>query len=134
MNCCSSRWNSEDLIGDSRFDSKVNRNKNADEINAIVGAWTKNYTKDALKQKLGGKVPFGPVNNAEDIINDPHITARNAIVNVPHPEGKRDWRIVKNPINFSKSPAPPPQAPVQMGANNDEILEEFNVWQLAQKT
>ena len=96
----------EDLIGDSRFDSKVNRNKNADEINALVGAWTKNYTKDELTQKLGGKVPFGPVNNAEDIINDPHIAARNAIVNVAHPEGKRDWRIVKNPINFSKSPCP----------------------------
>ncbi len=122
----------EDLINDERFNSKVNRNKNSDIINKLVEEWTMQYTRAELNEKLGGKIPFGPMNNAEDIFNDEHTEARNLLVDVAHPEGKRPWRIVRNPIKYSKTPAPEPVAPVQMGANNEEILHDFNVWKLGQ--
>ncbi len=123
----------EELKTESRFASKVKRSENAKEINAIVSEWAKNLTRAELAELLGGKVPFGPVNNAKDIFADPHMAVRETLIKIKHPEaGKRDWQVVANPIKFSKTPALPPIAPSQIGADNAEILQDFDVWKLKQ--
>ena len=109
-----------DLLEDQRLATKAGRRRHAAEVNAAVSAWTRQHTKRTLADSLGGRLPFGPVNDAGDIFNDPHVLARGMIADVPHAEpGKPGWRVAANPIRFSATPAVTPSTPPRLGADND---------------
>jgi crotonobetainyl-CoA:carnitine CoA-transferase CaiB-like acyl-CoA transferase len=113
----------EGFEGDERFTTKAARRTNRDELNALVNAWTRRRTKAELQSMLGGKIPFGPVNNIEDIRNDPHTTARGMILDVPNPQGD-PWQVAATPIKFTKTPAPPAKAPPALDAHAASLLSE----------
>lgn len=108
-----------DLAVDARLASKSGRRAHATEVNEAVGAWTRRHTKTELAALLGGRLPFGPVNDARDIFADPHVAARSMIVDVPHAEpGRKGWRVAANPIRFGLTPAPAPLTPPRLGEHN----------------
>jgi crotonobetainyl-CoA:carnitine CoA-transferase CaiB-like acyl-CoA transferase len=111
------------LADDARFSDKACRRKNAKLVNEIVKGWTRRFTKAELSAKLGGKLPFGPVNNARDIMDDPHIAMRGMIAELPHPDsGAKPWKVAANPIQFSKTPAPRLTAAPALGADSKRYL------------
>ncbi len=110
-----------DLLQDERLASKAGRRRHADEVNRTVTAWCSKHTKAELSAKLGGRLPFGPVNDARDIFADAHTAARAMIAEIAHPDpGHRPWRVAANPIHFSRTPAIAPQPPPRLGQDNDE--------------
>ena len=111
-----------DLVADTRLATKPGRRAHAVEINDVVSAWTQRHTKAALTALLGGRLPFGPVNDARDILADPHVAARSMIAEVPHAEaGRKGWRVAANPIHFGLTPAPAPSTPPRLGEHNDML-------------
>lgn len=64
-------------------------------------------------------VPAAPVQNAADLQNDPHVTARRMLVDVPHPAGS--VRMAANPIKLSAVPEEYRPAP-KLGEQTDIIL------------
>lgn len=114
----------EDLLNDRRLATKNGRRAFAHEVNAAVSAWTARHSKAALSQLLGGKLPFGPVNDAKDIFADAHVATRAMIAEVPHPEpAKRPWRVAANPIRFTRTPAVSLRAPPRLGEHNDILTD-----------
>ena len=112
-----------DLASDRRYASKSDRRANAAEVNEIVSNWTTRHTKAELARLLGGKLPFGPVNTARDILDDPHIAARGMIAELTHPSaGHRPWIVAANPVHFSATPAPPSARPPMLGEHDDSYL------------
>jgi len=112
-----------ELGNDARYTTRSARSANSKELNAMVSGWTKSFTKAELSQKLGGVIPFGPLNTIADIVADPHTSAREMLVDVPHPDpNARPWKVAANPLRFSASPLPAPKTPPQIGADNDEFL------------
>lgn len=108
-----------DLLADQRLATKAGRRVHAQEVNDAVGAWTRQRSKVELGALLGGKLPFGPVNDARDIFNDPHVAVRGMIAEVAHAEAdKKGWRIAANPIRFGATPAPAPFTPPRLGEHN----------------
>lgn len=108
-----------ELLADSRFGTKDGRRRHAAEVNALVTAWTSARSKAELSALLGGKLPFGPVNDAGDIMFDPHVTARSMVATVPHADaGHMPWRVAANPIRFGLIPGVPLTAPPRLGEHN----------------
>lgn len=85
-----------------RFQTNVDRVANSAEVYREVESWSQGISSAAAVAALHGKVPCGPVNNASDIASDPHIKARNMIIQVPHPSGAQ-ISIAGSPIKFSVS-------------------------------
>lgn len=111
------------LADDARFSDKAGRRTNAALVNEIVRGWTSRFSKAELSTKLGGKLPFGPVNNARDIMEDPHIAVRGMLAELPHPTpGAKPWTVAANPVQFSKTPAPSLRAAPVLGADNSRYL------------
>jgi crotonobetainyl-CoA:carnitine CoA-transferase CaiB-like acyl-CoA transferase len=110
-----------DLGDDPRLANKSGRRQHADEVNGAVSSWTAQFTKAELSARLGGILPFGPVNNAADIFADPHVAARAMIAEVAHPDGARPWRVAANPVHFGRTPAVAPSAPPRLGEHSAEI-------------
>ncbi|WP_337660151.1 CaiB/BaiF CoA transferase family protein [Anderseniella sp. Alg231-50] len=112
------------LADDKRFSDKAGRRENAALVNDIVKGWTTRFTKAELATKLGGKLPFGPVNNARDIMEDPHVAVRGMLAELAHPiPGAKPWTVAANPVRFSKTPAPSLKAAPVLGADNSRYLE-----------
>ncbi|HMB75569.1 MAG TPA: CoA transferase [Kiloniellaceae bacterium] len=111
------------LGGDPRYASRAARSEHAEQVNALVGAWTARHSKSELAGLLGGKVPFGPLNNVADIVADPHIAARGMLRSVPHPlAGHAPWRVADNPLRFASSPPPPTATPPRLGEHTNALL------------
>lgn len=69
-------------------------------------------------------VPCAPVNDVHAVLNDPHLHARNMIVDVPHLNG-RSVRQAGNPIKLSASGADTFSPPPNVGQHTQSVLREL---------
>lgn len=129
-----------DVIGaesgakDDKFTSRALRARNAPELNGLVASWTRRFTKAELAQKLGGLVPFGPLNTAQDIFNDPHVAERGMISKLQHAEpDKPGWFVASNPLKFSGASTPTPATPPRLGEHNAQYLSEMPVTEVSEQ-
>lgn len=109
-----------ELAGDPDFATRAARARNRAEVNRMTAAWTARHTRAELARRLGGRIPFGPVNTVADILADPHVAARGMIWSVPHPEpGARGFRVAGNPLHFAGAPAQPPKPAPRLGEHTE---------------
>ena len=112
-------------ISDPRFVDNQTRVRHATEIRSALSDWCSVRTKQQIMDELGGRVPAGPINTAEDIFNDPHIRARNMLLKLEHPGSQQYGRFAASPIRFgSMPPATPRRAPL-LGEHTASILHSF---------
>jgi CoA:oxalate CoA-transferase len=73
------------------------------------------------------RLPCGPINNIEEIVNDPQIAARNMIIEVEDGTAGR-IRLAGNPIKISAFADPHlrPTAP-ELDADRERILKDFGL-------
>ena len=114
----------EDLVGDARYETQPERWKHKPEVDALVEAWTMKRTKHEVMKILGeAGVPCGAVLDTGEVLTDPHLRARDMIVEVEHPvRGK--YVTVGNPIKLSASPTKILPSPL-LGQHRHEILSEL---------
>jgi len=72
---------------DPRFNTFVNRKKNENELNIIIGEWTSQLTAENVMERLqAAGVPAGVVMNTADVYNDPQLRKRNIYWPMEHSE------------------------------------------------
>ncbi|MCX5998913.1 MAG: CoA transferase [Chloroflexi bacterium] len=60
--------------------------KYADEMDGRLAPWLMSRTKSEIyRQCLDNRVPFAPVRNMAEVVNDEHLKVREYFVNVDHP-------------------------------------------------
>jgi formyl-CoA transferase len=111
----------DDLIGDPRYETAESRARHADDVNALIEAWTTARDKHEVMRILAAAgVPCGAVQDTAEVLADPHLRAREMIVEVPHPV-RGSYLTAGNPVKLSASPTKIEAAPL-LGQHNREIL------------
>ncbi len=109
-----------ELAEDPRFKTNDDRWKNRLALDEIVGAWTRRYGKHEVMRMLGDAgVPCGACQDTTEVLDDPHLKARDMIVDVREPVSGKTYRTVGCPIKLSDSPVEvtnPPKLGEQTGA------------------
>ena len=114
----------DDLIGDARYETAEARARHRDEVNRFVEEWTSRRTKhDVMTVLAGAGVPCGACLDTGEVLTDPHLLARDMIVEVEHPVRGR-FVTVGNPIKLSASPTTIRPSPL-LGEHRGEILAEL---------
>jgi formyl-CoA transferase len=109
------------LADDPRFKTPDARWENRDALNAIVETWTRQRTKHEVMQILGeAGVPSGACQDTGEVLTDPHLRARDMIVDVDFPT-RGTYQTVGCPIKLSDSPAEITRPPL-LGEHTDEVL------------
>jgi crotonobetainyl-CoA:carnitine CoA-transferase CaiB-like acyl-CoA transferase len=114
-----------DLIEDPRFDTRPNRRKNYDELNATFAEiFTKKPRAHWLAQLEANDVPHTPVYNLAEVFEDPQIKHMGMEIKIER-NNKPAIRTVKFPLEYSETkplhPAPPPE----LGEHNGEFLKSL---------
>ena len=113
-----------ELGEDPRYATRAARSENSAAVNAMTRQWTAGLTKAELCERLGGQVPFGPLNNMADIFADPHVAARGMLAQVPHSDpGKAPWRVAANPLRFGGRAPETPATPPRLGEHTESCLQ-----------
>jgi formyl-CoA transferase len=114
----------EDLIGDARYETGDARWRRKAEVDALVEGWTSGRSKHEVMEILAGAgVPCGACLDTGEVLDDPHLRARDMIVEVDHPVRGRHL-TVGNPVKLSASPTRVGPAPL-LGQHRRELLAEL---------
>ena len=110
----------EDLLGDPRFATNEDRNKNEDFINQVITEWTQNHTKEEAMQIIGAAgVPAGAIHDTLELQNDKSFQDRGIMQTMHHPDG--DWVCESWPVRFDGRPPELRPSP-KLGQHTDEVF------------
>jgi formyl-CoA transferase len=117
----------EDLVADPRYRTNADRVKHAEELDAIIGAFVAARTQAenvAFFEKA--EVTIGPIYDVAQIVEDPHVLARELVADYPdadmglYPMHHVVPRLSNTPGSI-RTPAP------RLGEHNRAILAEVGV-------
>jgi crotonobetainyl-CoA:carnitine CoA-transferase CaiB-like acyl-CoA transferase len=113
--------NQPELAANPHYVSHAARGEHQAELDALVADWTRTQTQQALLELMAKQgVPAGLIYRAPDMLADPHFKARQAIVDVPHPDfGSLKMQNVMP--HLSVTPGSIRSASPHLGEHNDEV-------------
>ena len=116
----------EELREDERFQTNAARVSNRDFVTKTLNEITSNKSSEWWLTELEKeKIGCGPINNLDQVFADPHVKARDMVVEMDHPAmGNKPIKLIANPIKLSKTPPTYREAPPLLGQHTDEILGE----------
>jgi len=114
-------------LEDPRFATRQGwREHLEDVIRPAVEGWASTKTKlDACHELSAAGVAAGPCNTAPDVIADPHVAARDMLVEVPRTDDVAEPVLVPgNPVKLSKMADGPETRVPWVGEHTDEVLRK----------
>lgn len=115
-----------DLAAKEEWARVRDRVQNHAAVKAEVEKWTSQHkVADLVDTLLAGGVPAAPINNIEQVANDPHIAgAREMFVAIEHPKAGK-LKITGSHIKLSDTPPAIRVPSPGLGQHNAEVLSEL---------
>lgn len=113
-------------LEEPRFKTDQLRADNSDIIAARMSEWCGERTKaEALAELEQARIPAGPVNTAQDVLDDPHLQARQLLKRVEYPGLPKGALVADIPVRLSESKGGIRHRPPLLGEHTDAILREL---------
>ncbi|HZX25475.1 MAG TPA: CaiB/BaiF CoA-transferase family protein [Telluria sp.] len=113
-----------ELATDPRFATNPQRVQNRDVLVPILAEMVKSKSKaDWIAQLEAVGVPCGPINNLDEVFDNPQVQARRMAIEMPHPAAGT-VKLVRSPMRLSETPADAQRPPPLLGQHTDEVLQE----------
>jgi crotonobetainyl-CoA:carnitine CoA-transferase CaiB-like acyl-CoA transferase len=116
-----------ELIADPRFLDEALRWENRQALQAAIERFTITQTKSELRALFGGKVPFSPIYNAQEIFEDPHFAVRQMLPQVEHPGSERLVAVPGVPVKLSQTPGQVRHRAPLLGEHTRGVLAELGL-------
>ena len=117
----------DDLKDDERFKTNPLRIKNREVLYQKMPSFMKRKTtKEWLSIMEEVKVPCSPVNNIEQVFDDPHVKHREMKIEMDHElSGSGKVPLIGNPLKLSARPPQYRRPPPTLGQHTEEVLSEI---------
>jgi len=115
----------EQLLADPRFATNPIRVANRDLVTAtLTPVMQSRTTAEWIRLLEAEKIGCGPINTLEQVFADPHVIARDMVVEMPHASGET-VKVIANPVKLSATPPQYRSPPPLLGQHTDEVLGEL---------
>lgn len=117
-----------ELVKDERFDNNSKRTANVKELTPILNAvFIAKTIEEWITILEDAGLPCAPINTVDKVVNDPHIKAREMIVEVDHPVAGH-LKMPGVPVKMSATPGAVERPAPMLGQHTSEILKEVLGW------
>jgi crotonobetainyl-CoA:carnitine CoA-transferase CaiB-like acyl-CoA transferase len=116
-----------ELATDPRFATVQARRDNWHELQQIYKEWLDTFeaAEEAIAALAEARVPHAPMLMPEEVIEHPHLQAREAFPEVEHPAAGR-VRVTATPFHVDGKPThPQDRAPHHIGEHTHEVLADY---------
>jgi formyl-CoA transferase len=114
-----------DLAADERFATNPMRVRYRDTLVPLLAEMVKTKTKQQwIDQLEAAGVPCGPINNLDEVFENPQVDARGMRIDLPHPAGGK-VKLVGSPMKMSATPPQYDMPPPLLGQHTEEVLREL---------
>jgi len=114
-----------ELAADARYATMPERIRNRAELIPLLREIMKEQaSKDWLARLEAANVPCGPINNYQEVFEDPQVRHRGLKVEIPHSSGV-PCPTVASPMRFSETPVEYHLPPPLLGQHTREVLGEL---------
>jgi crotonobetainyl-CoA:carnitine CoA-transferase CaiB-like acyl-CoA transferase len=114
-----------EAASDPRFETMADRLTHYEELKPIIEKALSGRTRAEVRRLLAEHdIAVGPVNSVAEILEDPHIHARQMVVELVHPE-YGPLKVLGIPVKLSDTPGLPQGAPPHFGEHNRDILGQL---------
>ena len=114
----------KDMLTDERFSDDNRRYRNRHLISSVVSEWVAGRTVSEVVLLEEKRIPCGRVNTVADLIDHPHLTARQMLIKRNYP-GIGEVPIPGIPIKLSKTPGKVETNAADLGEHNTEIFSQL---------
>ena len=119
--------NIPEMANDHKFQTNEARCKNRTLTDQLLSDALASWKKDDIINKLEAvNVPCGPINDIPSLFLDPQLKARELEVALDRSDGAV-FKGVAFPPKFSKTPARYKKPPPQLGADNQQIFDDWDI-------
>lgn len=114
----------DDMVTDSRYATNAARLEHTDEVDEAVAAWMRRHTlREVMAAFEAGQGALAPIMSIEDLSADPHMLAREAIIEVKDPE-LGDLKMQGIIPRLERGHGRVRWAGPPLGAHTDEVLSQ----------
>lgn len=117
-----------DMINDPRFVTNAQRTAN---VLAMTERMNTVFVTRSIQEWItvleAAGLPCAPINTIEHVINDPHVLAREMIVEVEHPVAG-NFKVPGVPIKMSLTPGAVKSPAPLLGQHTVELMQEIMGW------
>ncbi|WP_043831105.1 CaiB/BaiF CoA transferase family protein [Muricoccus aerilatus] len=112
----------EALLADPRFATNAARVGNRQLVtDTLTPVMRSRSTKEWVRVLEEAKIGCGPINTLKDVFEDPHVQAREVVVEMDHASGER-VQVIANPVRLSATPPSYRGAAPVLGQHTEEVL------------
>jgi len=110
-----------EIADDPRFAKLSGRSHHRNEIDRLIGEWTRTKTRQQLMDELSANdVICGIVKELPEVMTDPHMFERGALQQIEHPQ-LGPITIFSSPLRLNGEAAVPRSPSPLLGADNDAV-------------
>ncbi|MEI2469332.1 CaiB/BaiF CoA-transferase family protein, partial [Peribacillus frigoritolerans] len=121
--CIGLEWN--DLLENEKYKLNINRVKYREELVTILSErFSQMKSEDIIEMLERVGVPCGPIQTIEEVLTHPQVQAREAMVEVNHPNVP-NLKVPAFPVKFSETPTSVRYHPPLLGEHTEEVLLEI---------
>jgi crotonobetainyl-CoA:carnitine CoA-transferase CaiB-like acyl-CoA transferase len=114
----------EDLAADARFATNSQRVINRAELVPMIRELLAQHPKRWWQEQLEAVgVACGPINNFQEVFEDPQVQHRGLRVDMPHPQGTAP--TLASPLRLSSTPVSYRSPPPMLGQHTREVLQDL---------
>jgi crotonobetainyl-CoA:carnitine CoA-transferase CaiB-like acyl-CoA transferase len=114
----------EALLADPRFATNPIRVQNRQLVTDTLTPVMKSKTTAEWIEALEAlKIGCGPINTLEQVFADPHVQAREMVVEMAHGSGET-VKVIANPVKLSATPPSYRSAPPVLGEHTQDVLTD----------
>jgi crotonobetainyl-CoA:carnitine CoA-transferase CaiB-like acyl-CoA transferase len=115
-----------DWAGDARFADRQGWLDHLEsDLRPAIEAWATDRTKVEAAEDLGAAgIAAGPCFTDEEVVADPHVAARDMLVECPRPDGGPPVLVPGNPVKLSAVADGPETRVPWLGEHTDDVLRD----------
>ncbi len=118
--------NEDYWLDDPRFQSDISRGDHGEVISERLAQWcAERTTEEVLSAMEEVRLPAGPILSPQEVLEDPHIAAKELFRATSYPGLDIAAPLMKTPVELSATPGEIRERPPVLGEHTDEIMAEL---------